>query len=61
VRFFDEENGNPNKAPTETLVLMSIKDAQVFYEALDEYTKNNPRKKKAKELMKELDKKWGIF
>lgn len=57
MRFFDESTKNAAK---ETLVLMDIKDANTIYDALQEYVKNNPKKKKAKALLQEMYNFWGI-
>ena len=59
MRFFDEETGG--SIPKETLVLLSIKDATVIMEALDEYVKNNPRKRNAKQLLKVMNEKWALY
>lgn len=58
MRFFDETTDTKAK---ETLVLMDFKDAQIIFEAMEEYVKKNPRKTNAKKLMKNMNEKWGIF
>lgn len=59
MRYFDEET--KGKVPKETLVIVENEEAKIILEALSEFCKNNPRKKKAKELFKDMEKWWACF
>jgi len=58
MRFFDQ--GSPKK-PIETIVIMTTEEAKVIYTALEEYTKKNKRKIKAKKIMAFMADYWSIF
>lgn len=58
MRFFDESTATKAK---ETLVLLNLKEAEIIIDAMEEYVKNNKRKSIAKNLLKEMNEKWGIY
>lgn len=59
MRYFDEEA--KGKTPKETLVIMENEEAKIIQEALTEFCKNNPKKKKAKALLSDMEKWWSCF
>jgi len=61
MKFYIQETGDINKAPTEAIVIGTIGEYQTLLTALEEYVKNNKRKQKAKKLLKECTDKWSIF
>jgi len=58
MRCFDEEIGDLKNKPKETIVIISNSDSDIIYKAMEEYVKNNPKKVKAKALLKEMFEKW---
>lgn len=59
MRYFDEET--KGTTPKETLVIMENEEAKIIQEALEEFCKNNPKKKKAKTLLADMQKWWSCY
>ena len=60
MKFYSEE-WKTDKAPSDTLVMMEVKDAKEIIAAMEEYVKNHPKKKNAKKLLKEMNEFWPIY
>jgi hypothetical protein len=56
MRFFDSTDNKKD-----TLILIEIEDGKIIVEALQEYCKNNPRKAKAKKILKNMIDNWALF
>ena len=58
MRFFEELI---LKKPTESIVLVSIKEAEILVKALELYVEQNKKAKNAKKLLSEITQKWAIY
>ena len=63
MRFFDEEVGNSNKAPVETIVIIPHNEAKLIIEALKFKIENESKtkNKKLKKIFNQMQEKWSVY